>query len=566
MSLAQAKQFAQQGAAHLAQGDAPRALASHLMALAIAPQDHAYRREALALLGMMGHYTVPERVRTILTDCAWDERLEAQPLASVLHNDYHGAELLSEVQAVLESSPADLDAPPLKALYGDPLLKAVLARALIITPDLERALTGLRRAALIDVAQADGQGVLKHLAFFAALSTQAINGEFVFDVTAEEEGLLDALAPTLAGSGPACVVFAAYRPLPTDLNALPNALEQAAETDRVIAFFLKRSFFEPREEARLLREIPSLEGAVERQAGETPSAQVRAQYQRYPYPRWIDASLGEPKPFATALRECFPKHPLGGLPKGPIDLLIAGCGTGRQVAHAVSHFETRELTAVDLSAPSLAYAKRALGALGFTQINFAEADLLTLPDWPERFDVIECLGVLHHMAEPDDGLASLVKVLKPGGFLRIGLYRERARGPVTAARHLIQEWGLRDAPADIREARRRLRALPTDHPAHAITLNTDFYATSGLHDYIFNVIEHQYRPAEGARSIAKFLKAAGLTFVGFDNVRPDKLTAYRRRFIADPRAIDLTNWDAFEADHPDCFAGMYQFWCRKPAA
>jgi hypothetical protein len=27
----------------------------------------------------------------------------------------------------------------------------------------------------------------------------------------------------------------------------------------------------------------------------------------------------------------------------------------------------------------------------------------------------------------------------------------------------------------------------------------------------------------------------------------------------------LSGWAAFESDHPDTFARMYQFWVRKPA-
>ena len=45
----------------------------------------------------------------------------------------------------------------------------------------------------------------------------------------------------------------------------------------------------------------------------------------------------------------------------------------------------------------------------------------------------------------------------------------------------------------------------------------------------------------------------------------DVLAAYRARFADDPAAINLSNWQAFEADNPDTFAGMYQFWVQKPA-
>ena len=42
------------------------------------------------------------------------------------------------------------------------------------------------------------------------------------------------------------------------------------------------------------------------------------------------------------------------------------------------------------------------------------------------------------------------------------------------------------------------------------------------------------------------------------------LALYRQRFPGDRTANDLTCWDAFEADHPTLFGGMYIFWVQKP--
>lgn len=39
---------------------------------------------------------------------------------------------------------------------------------------------------------------------------------------------------------------------------------------------------------------------------------------------------------------------------------------------------------------------------------------------------------------------------------------------------------------------------------------------------------------------------------------------YRIRFTDDPSGANLLNWARFEADNPDTFAGMYQFWIQKP--
>ena len=54
-------------------------------------------------------------------------------------------------------------------------------------------------------------------------------------------------------------------------------------------------------------------------------------------------------------------------------------------------------------------------------------DLLSVSDLGVLFDVIECSGVLHHMEQPADGLSALVQQLKPGGYIKLGLYSEIAR-------------------------------------------------------------------------------------------------------------------------------------------
>ena len=62
------------------------------------------------------------------------------------------------------------------------------------------------------------------------------------------------------------------------------------------------------------------------------------------------------------------------------------------------------------------------------------------------FDLIESNGVLHHMADPWAGWRVLLSLLRPGGFMRIGLYSEIARWGVVAARALIAQQGYGATP------------------------------------------------------------------------------------------------------------------------
>ena len=60
-------------------------------------------------------------------------------------------------------------------------------------------------------------------------------------------------------------------------------------------------------------------------------------------------------------------------------------------------------------------------------VTFKQMDLLSTSKMGVIFDIIECSGVLHHMDKPAEGLSTLLQQLKPGGYIKLGLYSEIAR-------------------------------------------------------------------------------------------------------------------------------------------
>ena len=69
------------------------------------------------------------------------------------------------------------------------------------------------------------------------------------------------------------------------------------------------------------------------------------------------------------------------------------------------------MLAIDLSLSSLAYAKRQTEELGITSIKYMQGDILKLKKLDKQFDIIESVGVLHHMDNPMDGWTALVDCL-----------------------------------------------------------------------------------------------------------------------------------------------------------
>ena len=120
------------------------------------------------------------------------------------------------------------------------------------------------------------------------------------------------------------------------------------------------------------------------------------------------------------------------------DILVAGCGTGSHIL-STSRYKNSKIVGVDLSLASLGYAKRKVEELGIKNIEFLHADILQLNMLDKKFDIIESAGTLHHMKNPIEGFKILYDLLKPDGFLRIGLYSDIARKHVVEAREIIKK-------------------------------------------------------------------------------------------------------------------------------
>jgi len=292
------------------------------------------------------------------------------------------------------------------------------------------------------------------------------------------------------------------------------------------------------------------------------SKAVQGQYEEHPYPHWIVPAPAPAMPSLDAwLRRLLPGAPLVPLgDDGALDILVAGCGTGRHAIETAQRFPHARVLAIDLSRASLGYALRKARELGVANLDFAQADLLHLGDIGRTFDVVEAVGVLHHLANPLDGWRTLRSVLRPRGCLRLGLYGERARAALAAGRAAIAEHGLPPTAAGIRRLRALALAAPEGSALFALTMLRDFYSVSECRDMLFHVAEHRTTiPAIGQR-----IRDVGVSFLGFE-VSPAVGAGYASRFPDDPARTNLAHWKAYEESSPRAFPGMYEFWVQQPA-
>ena len=138
-----------------------------------------------------------------------------------------------------------------------------------------------------------------------------------------------------------------------------------------------------------------------------------------------------------------------------INILIAGCGTGLQILMRKSYIN-EEITAVDFSSTSIAFAQRKVNEHKMNNVKFLQMDILNLGKINKKFNIIICTGVLHHMKHPTLGLKVLLEILKPKGFLKLGLYSNLGRQDVIKERSHIKRTSLFADEESIRVFRRNV--------------------------------------------------------------------------------------------------------------
>ena len=422
-------------------------------------------------------------------------------------------------------------------------------------PDLqfEKFFVSMRRLLITNLD--NFEATPKFIHFLSSLSLHCFVNEYIYFEKDEETKLVKNLEIDIAQSiskseqpeAKKILCLASYRMLHQynwcqKLEALNNIEEVKC-----------RLIEEPYTEKVIVKEIPIL-GEI----SDNVSSNVRAQYEENPYPRWV--KIGLPSKAKSISEICIEKnlHLNSKNIQNVIapDILVAGCGTGQHSIGTASRFSKCKVTAVDLSLTSLAYAKRKTTELGITNLKYIQADILKLNQLKKKFDIIESVGVLHHMDEPMDGWKVLTDILKPSGLMKIGLYSELARKNIEEVRKEITLGKVGTSEADIRNFRQSLIESQEKHHQQ-LTMSSDFFSLSTLRDLIFHVQEHRFTLPQ----IKNCLEKLGLKFCGFEDI--DIISNFRKFHGKEADIHDLALWHQYEENNSRSFGGMYIFWCQK---
>lgn len=103
-------------------------------------------------------------------------------------------------------------------------------------------------------------------------------------------------------------------------------------------------------------------------------------------------------------------------------ILDAGTGTGHRFLRVASHYKNNRYYAVDFSEKSIGIAKELAAKNSIKNIDFKIANLMEDLSELGKFDIVLCMGVLHHLSNPKKGLFNITKILNSNGMIFLYLY------------------------------------------------------------------------------------------------------------------------------------------------
>ncbi|MCG8612303.1 MAG: tetratricopeptide repeat protein [Pseudomonadales bacterium] len=485
-------------------------------------------------------------------------------VSSILKNHPNISEALNFFQSGqaqdLIKDPMDIPSTLLSGVASVRLLLQFMCVAPIPDLALEQLLRSLRFCFLLSLTR-DAPISSDCLELLAALGCQSFLNEYVYGETEHETLLIETLKSRVnalleqeARVSPEVITcLAAYRPIANfATDAQVEGLQK--QMGNLYEMYVTSRY----QEAQLGKTIPVLAEITD-----DTSKKVQAQYERNPYPRWqLTSTPAKPKTIVDLARDIplnlsYSQASRFSRP----DVLVAGCGTGQHAISTALRYEGGRVLAMDLSRQSLSYAIRKARELCIDNIEFIQGDLLALDHLDKKFDIIECSGVLHHLANPIAGWQQLHKCLKPRGLMKIGLYSVQARKPVNVARRLISDLNLQPIYADIVHFRQMVIEAEgyLKDQLQPLVRYRDFYSTSEFRDLVFHTQEQQFT----LKQIAEILPQLEFTFLGFELSRMNMLSDFKDIYFNPEDIFDLFKWNEYENVNPDCFRGMYQFWVQS---
>jgi SAM-dependent methyltransferase len=241
----------------------------------------------------------------------------------------------------------------------------------------------------------------------------------------------------------------------------------------------------------LLEHLPDTEPAQPQHDGarglDLIARRVRAFYEQNPFPNYDGyESVGDL--LSRASRSVYAAALDHQIPVGA-RVLEVGCGTGQ--LGAFLSIGGRAVVGVDMTRASLQLAGEFKVRHGLHNCNFIHADLFDLPLQSASFDLVIAKGVLMATRDARAAFQAVCRLLRPGGYVIVGLYNRFARIPTSLRKIYFRLTKADPAKVDyvmrhMAQSDQKLRAWYLDqyaHPhetRHTVDQVLDWFAAEGI--------------------------------------------------------------------------------------
>lgn len=250
------------------------------------------------------------------------------------------------------------------------------------------------------------------------------------------------------------------------------------------------------------------------------SIAVARLYDAYPFPP--EPLLDEPPPgynwrwnWLAAYNFCTGQKPS----RQDIRILDAGCGTGVGTEYLVHLNPHASVVGIDLSAGALQVAQERCHRSGANRVEFYHLSLYDAPTLAGEFDLINCVGVLHHLPDPIQGIQALAPKLAPGGLMHIFVYAELGRWEVRLMQQaiaLLQGEQRGDYQDGVQVGRQVFDSLPENN--RIVKREKERWSLENQRDANFaDMYVHPQEIDYTIDTLFELIDASGLEFMGFSN-------------------------------------------------
>ena len=237
---------------------------------------------------------------------------------------------------------------------------------------------------------------------------------------------------------------------------------------------------------------------------------VSKQYERWVYPQpildlpgWLKSNWQWFDP-SHSLRMFWPDREYWP----GMEILVAGCGTNQAAVLAYTNPDAF-IVAVDVSQSSLNHHAYLKQKYDLKNLEIHHLQIESIEQIGREFDLIISTGVLHHLADPSEGLNSLARCLRRDGVMALMLYARYGRLGVEMLQTVFREMGLAQNDLSIAVVKDALASLPDDHPVNSyLKMAPDLAFDSGLVDTFLHGRERSYSIDE----CIEFVEQSGLVF------------------------------------------------------